>query len=149
LTKLSSCEKIGQCIFVIRNSDIERGYNDQYHGIIFAESVLMSNALKKILNSGSKVDRSKVTLAFEQTPGIDMYHVTAFYDDQKIGQASFLGQGKKHLVPSQVDVDKDFRGNGIATSMYIFAQNKTKRTVIPSKSRSTDSLKMWKRFKSC
>ena len=102
-------------------------------------------SLLKILESN--IDLSKVKFKTDDITDVDLFHVSAFYNGKKIGYASFTGKGKNQMMAYQLEVDPKFRGNGIGTMMYHHAEKTIKRKIIPSRSRTVDAVKMWKRFK--
>ena len=76
----------------------------------------------------------------------DEIWITAFnLNKLQVGHVKFVRSGD-HIFSASVVVDWDYRKQGIATAMYVFAHEMGYK-IRPSEIQSTDGQNMWKAFR--
>lgn len=90
---------------------------------------LISSALKKMKDLGIEI---KVT---------DESHeivIGAFKGKKQVGKLIVSDAGSHHIAAGDVSVDPAYRRKGIATAMYIFAEQHTGKTMVPADSQADE-----------
>lgn len=74
------------------------------------------------------------------------YNMTVVYAAKKgkqIGYAEFIHKDGGVLLPNNIEIDEDERRQGLATAMYVQAENETGRTIKPHNIQSPEGRELW------
>jgi GNAT superfamily N-acetyltransferase len=72
----------------------------------------------------------------------DKYQIEAMLGSKVVGTAIFL-ESKDLVWPDLVVVDPDYRRQGIATSLYVYAERQSGKKILRPDEHSEDASKLW------